>query len=212
MTAVAPTRERLLDAARALIEDGGYGGASVAAVAERAGVATGTLYRHFSSKEDLFVDLFRTVCDREMEAMRAAAARDGLTATERIASVLETFAERALRRPRLAWALLAEPVAEGVDAERLAYRARYRELIAAQLRNAIAAGEIPAQDAELTSAALVGACAEAVVGPLAAGSAAAGPLGVDPLAAGSVAAGPPAGGLAVASIRTFALRAIGANA
>ena len=53
------TRERLLAAARELIEDGGYGSASVAAIAERAGVAAGTLYRHFASKEDLFVDVFR---------------------------------------------------------------------------------------------------------------------------------------------------------
>ncbi|HEV3053048.1 MAG TPA: helix-turn-helix domain-containing protein, partial [Solirubrobacteraceae bacterium] len=68
-----PTRERLLRAARAVIEEGGYGAASVAAIAERAGVAAGTLYRHFASKEELFVELFRTVCDREVQAMREAA-------------------------------------------------------------------------------------------------------------------------------------------
>ena len=69
-----PTRERLLHAARELIEEGGYGAASVAAIAERTGVAAGTLYRHFDSKEDLFVELFRAVCDREVQAMREAAA------------------------------------------------------------------------------------------------------------------------------------------
>src|SRR5437588_230203 len=37
MTALAPTRERLLQAARELIEEGGYGAASVVAIAERAG-------------------------------------------------------------------------------------------------------------------------------------------------------------------------------
>ena len=36
--------------------------------------------------------------------------------------VLAAFAERALRNPRLAWALIAEPVDPLVDAERLAYR------------------------------------------------------------------------------------------
>jgi AcrR family transcriptional regulator len=44
------TRERLLHAARELIDEGGYGATSVLAIAERAGVATGTLYRHFPSK------------------------------------------------------------------------------------------------------------------------------------------------------------------
>jgi AcrR family transcriptional regulator len=168
VTAVAPTRERLLHAAREVVEEGGYRAASVAAVAERAGVAAGTLYRHFSSKEELLVELFRAVCDREVEAMREAAGVVEGGETERIARVLETFAERALRRPRLAWALIAEPVDPAVDAERLVYRARYCELLSAALRSAIEAGELPEQPVDLIAAALVGGCGEALVGPLAA--------------------------------------------
>ncbi len=57
--------------------------------------------------------------------------------------MLATFAERALRNPRLAWALIAEPVDPLVDAERLAYRSRYAALIAEGLRAGIAAGELP---------------------------------------------------------------------
>src|SRR5947199_6861609 len=93
---LAPTRERLLAAAQELIEDGGYGAASVAAIAERAGVAAGTLYRHFSSKEELFVELFRSVCDREVQAMHDAAEQMLSTATQvdRLVEVLSTFARR----------------------------------------------------------------------------------------------------------------------
>ena len=142
----APTRERLLRAAQELIESGGYGAASVMAIAERAGVAAGTLYRHFDSKEDLFVELFRSVCDREVRAMQAAAEQmpEGSSQVQRLVTVLSTFAQRALRRPRLAWALIAEPVDPLVDAERLAYRARYSELAADALKAGIAAGEIMA--------------------------------------------------------------------
>ncbi|MHB8658644.1 MAG: TetR/AcrR family transcriptional regulator [Solirubrobacteraceae bacterium] len=163
-----PTRDRLLRSARELIEDGGYGAATVAAIAERAGVAAGTLYRHFSSKEELFVEVFRSVCDREVAAMAAAAARAGKDAArlDRLVVVLATFARRALGAPRLAWALLAEPVDPLVDAERLAYRERYREMAAGELREAIAAGELPQQDVNFTAAALVGGCGEVLVGPL----------------------------------------------
>src|ERR1700761_4592559 len=103
---VAPTRERLLRSAQELIEEGGYGAASVIAIAERTGVAAGTLYRHFASKEELVVEVFRSVCDREMRAMRAAATAMPADAphVDRLVRVLSTFAERALRRPRLAWA------------------------------------------------------------------------------------------------------------
>ena len=188
------TRERLLAAARGLIEEGGYGSASVAAIAERAGVAAGTLYRHFPSKEDLFVEVFRSVCAGEERAMFAATTADSGSASERLQEVLATFAQRALRNRRLAWALIAEPVDPRVDAERLAYRARYAELIAATLAAGIAAGELPTQDVALTAAALVGGCAEALVGPL------------SPLAASR-----PAAEDVVAAIRTFAARAIGAG-
>jgi AcrR family transcriptional regulator len=167
-TPTRPTRARLLAAAEGLVDEGGYGAATVVAIAERAGVAAGTLYRHFPSKADLFVELFRVVCDREVAAMRAAAAAmpADSTNTERLVCVLATFAQRALRRPRRAWALIAEPVDPLVDAERLAYRARYRALIAQSLSAAIAAGELPEQDVDFTAAALVGGCGEALVGPL----------------------------------------------
>jgi AcrR family transcriptional regulator len=168
MTALAPTRERLLQAALELIEENGYAGASVIAIADRAGVAAGTLYRHFSSKAELFVEVFRSVGDRELRAMREAAIATGADASpvDRLETVIATFAERALRKPRLAWALLAEPVDPLVAAERLAYRSRYRALAAAVLQAGIDAGELPGQNVELVAAALVGGCGEALVGPL----------------------------------------------
>jgi AcrR family transcriptional regulator len=189
------TRERLLSAARELIEEGGYGAASVVAIADRAGVAAGTLYRHFASKEELFVEVFRSVCAREERAMRSAAEQlpAHATARERLETVLATFARRALRNPRLAWALIAEPVDPRVDAERIAYRARYAELIAAGLAAGIAAGELPEQNVSLTAAALVGGCGEALVGPL------------SPLATSG-----PGAEEVVAALRTFVGRAVGA--
>ena len=162
----APTKERLLACAQDLIEEGGYGSASVAAIAQRAGVATGTLYRHFPSKAELFLEVFRDVCAGEERAMRAAADEAGPGAVDRLEAVLVTFARRALQNRSLAWALLAEPVDKLVDAERLAYRERYASLVAAELRAAIDAGEIPTQDVAITAAALVGGCGEALVGPL----------------------------------------------
>jgi AcrR family transcriptional regulator len=194
MTLVVPTRERLLQAAQELIEEGGYAAASVAQVAERAGVASGTLYRHFESKEDLFVEVFRTVCSGEERAMRAVSTADGGPAADRLEEVLATFAERALRNPRLAWALIAEPVDPLVDAERLAYRSRYAAVIAEQLRAGIAAGELPQQDVDLTAAALVGGCGEALVGPLS-----------------PVAGERPRGEEIVAALRVFVRRAVGAS-
>jgi AcrR family transcriptional regulator len=106
--------------------------------------------------------------------------------------VLGTFAERALRNRRLAWALIAEPVDPLVDAERLAYRERYAAIVADIVRRAMAAGEIPRQDAAFTAAALVGGCGEALVGPLS-----------------PVASSAPSPDEVVSALRTFVRRAVG---
>lgn len=165
-TTALPTRERLLAATLELLAEGGYGAASVAAITSRAGVASGTLYRHFASKEELFVELFRRVCSGEIDAMYAAAeVHDSPLA--RLDAAITTFAGRALAHPRIAWALLAEPVDTLVDAERLEYRRRYRDLVAELLVDAVAAGEIPDCDAGVLAAAIVGGVGEALVGPLA---------------------------------------------
>jgi len=188
------TRERITAAALGLIAEGGYVNAPVAAVAGRAGVAVGTVYRHFPSKSELFAEVFREASQREVDAMaEAAGASDGATAAERIVAGTEAFARRALAGRRLAWALLAEPVDPAVEAERLHFRESYRDVIAAVLRDGIDSGELPTQDPEATAAALVGAIGEAMVGPL------------SPTATG----GHPES--VVASLNDFCIRAIGAG-
>jgi len=158
------TRARLVAAARALLEEGGYGAASVQAIADRAGVAAGAMYRYFPSKAALFVEVFRDAARRDLAAVDEAAVADGCI--ERLEAAVAAHARGALRHRRLAWALLHEPVDAAVDAERLVYRRTYCRHMAALLRQAIAAGEIPEQNVEFTAAALVGAIAEALVGPL----------------------------------------------
>lgn len=160
----AEVRERVVGAARELVAHGGYREASVAAVAARAEVATGTVYRHFPSKADLLAEVFRTASQREVDAVAAAMHGSG-TAPERIAAAVEVFARRALRGRRLAWALIAEPVDPAVEAERLVFRRAYAATYADALRDGIAAGELPEQDVELVATALVGAIGEALVGP-----------------------------------------------
>ncbi|MEO6841381.1 MAG: TetR/AcrR family transcriptional regulator [Bradyrhizobium sp.] len=57
-------RERVLEAAKAVFSAGGAD-ASLEAVAKRAGVGIGTLYRHFPTREDLFEAVYR----REVEQL-----------------------------------------------------------------------------------------------------------------------------------------------
>jgi AcrR family transcriptional regulator len=141
------------------------------------------------------VEVFRLVCAGEERAMETAAAALGpdAGAVARLEAVLLTFARRALRNRRQAWALLAEPVDPLVDVERLAYRSRYARLVAVGLADGIRSGELPEQDVALTAAALIGGCGEALVGPLS-----------------PVAGGGPEPEEIIAGLRTFVRRAVGA--
>ena len=55
----AATRERLLRAAVGIVARDGLAAATTAAIAAEAGVAEGTLYRHFDSKDDLLIAAYR---------------------------------------------------------------------------------------------------------------------------------------------------------
>ena len=101
-------RAAIVTAAADLLADEGYTGCSVAAVAARAGVATGTVHNHFEGKTKLLSEVFRTMVTREVDAVRRASQAG--RAVERITAAIETFAGRALKNPRRAYALLAEPV------------------------------------------------------------------------------------------------------
>ncbi len=159
------TRARIVAAAHEIVREGGYGAASVAAVADRAGTGASTLYRHFPSKAELFVEVFRTVCEGEIAAAEASAAT--LDAPlDALEAWMTTFCARALAAPSLAWALIAEPVDPLVEAERLTFRRAYRDSIARLVDAAVQRGDLPAQDGALTAAALVGAMGEALVGPI----------------------------------------------
>jgi AcrR family transcriptional regulator len=159
---LAQARERIVDAALDQLAEGGYASASVAAVARRSGVATGTVYRHFPSKQDLFAEVFRRAAQREVDALRATTGR-GESAATRLAAWVEAFVRRALAEPVRAYALIAEPVDPAIEAERLIFRRAYADLFAQALRDG---DELPPLDADLTAAAIVGALAEALVGPL----------------------------------------------
>jgi AcrR family transcriptional regulator len=54
-------REEIVRAALELIAEHGFHGAPMAMVAERAGVAAGTIYRYFENKDVLIAELFREV-------------------------------------------------------------------------------------------------------------------------------------------------------
>jgi AcrR family transcriptional regulator len=164
---LAARRDAILAAARSVADEGGLEAIQVAPVAERAGIAAGTVYRYFPSKTDLVNELVAQAAALEASAMReaAAAAPGPLSA---IASAVAAFGRRALEHRKLIGALMADS-AEAAPGEA---RRDFRQALAAELerlmRAASAAGLLAAEpDAGMVAPALVGALVEGLVGPLA---------------------------------------------
>ncbi|MGH6989543.1 MAG: TetR family transcriptional regulator [Stellaceae bacterium] len=156
----------ILDAARAIAAEAGMGAVQIAAIAARAHIAAGTVYRYFPSKTDLIAELIAAVAARELAAMHAAAdaAPGPLSA---LAACIATFAARALYARRLIWAMSGEPVEPQLDALRLDFRQGLAAELEMRIKAAIDGRHLPEQDARIAAPAIVGALLEGLIGPLA---------------------------------------------
>jgi len=67
---VGNKRERIIAAAAKLFGEKGYHDTTTAEIAESAGVAAGTIYIYFSSKEELLVAVFEEFLGKHMERLR----------------------------------------------------------------------------------------------------------------------------------------------
>ena len=158
----AQVHENILKAGKSLVSEEGFRGLSINAVASRANIATGTVYRYFPSKSALCVAIFERATEREIQQVMAAA-EIGQNITERLRHALTTFAQRAMQNPTLAYALIAEPVDPELDQARLDYRAAWAESYGALIREGIRKGEFRSQPERLAASAMVGAMAEALI-------------------------------------------------
>lgn len=147
----AQTRERLLEAANLLFARGGYGGASVDAIAAQAGYSKGAFYSNFDSKEAIFLELLA----RHMAAEAAQLERFVGGSAEAAFDSLDSWLDR--MNDDLDWALLTVELqlharrsprfAEAYDALHLRHRARLGELIARLF--ALCGKRVPAPAPEL---------------------------------------------------------------
>lgn len=162
---LAARHAAIIEAARDIAAEQGLAAVQVIPVAQRAGIAAGTMYRYFPGKAELVEAIVSTARDDDLTAMqRAAETAPGRTSG--FVAVVLTLAVRMARQPRLTWALLAEAAEPDLADMRLAYRQALVKEVEARL------GEVPAEnragiDPALAAPALLGALLEALVGPLA---------------------------------------------
>jgi AcrR family transcriptional regulator len=127
--------ERIFDVAIALAEEGGYDNVRQRDVAARAGVALGTLYKRFRSKEDIL----SAALARETEKLERRLEKGGVkgdTAEERLVAFYTVLTRALTRRPHFARAVLRAMASGQPEVARhvVAYQGRMNGLIIAAMR------------------------------------------------------------------------------
>jgi AcrR family transcriptional regulator len=101
------TRERLVRAALDLFTTQGYHASTTPQVAHRAGVAEGTIYRHFTSKEQLLNEIYRGAVRMFTQVVEQTPART--SCRDRMNDVADRWGEVAVQDPPLVKLVFVSP-------------------------------------------------------------------------------------------------------
>ncbi len=148
------TRRRLLDAAERVFGEIGFYGASIVKITEAAGVAQGTFYLYFASKQEVFEELVRDLNARVRHAMQEGAAR-GRDRIEAERLGFRAYFQFTAEHPAL-YRIIRQ--AEFVSPETLRFHyEKITEGYVEGLREAMARGEVAEGDPEVLAWALMAA-------------------------------------------------------
>jgi AcrR family transcriptional regulator len=153
----AQSRRRILESARQVFFRDGFMPANLDEVAEKAGVAKGTLYRYFDSKADLYVAVLADNGKAFTERMRETAGRDG-SATDTLRAISRFYLDHWLNHQeyfQIFWAIdnqsvIGELPSSVVDEVSRLWEESLR-ILAGVLARGVASGELVECDTWRTS-------------------------------------------------------------
>jgi AcrR family transcriptional regulator len=119
------TRE-ILAAARSLLEQRGPEAMTMEEIAAAAGVAKGTVYLYFQSKDDLIQALIARVGENILQDLEASLVAPG-TPPEKLMRIVGVLLEY-LNRERLLFPIYARELLQGEGASREGFRRRFQEM------------------------------------------------------------------------------------
>ncbi|MDT0452855.1 TetR/AcrR family transcriptional regulator [Streptomyces hesseae] len=156
------TRRKLFEAAVTLIAEQGFSSTTVDEIAERAGVAKGTVYYNFASKTVLFEELLRHGIELLTDSLQAAAdetAERGGSQVDALDAMIRAGLDFITRYPSLTQLYVAElwRTNRAWQSTLMQVRQKAIAVIESVLTEAVAAGELSTElDIPLTASALFG--------------------------------------------------------
>lgn len=135
------TRQRLARAALELFTTRGYHPTTTPLIAKKAGVAEGTIYRHFTTKQHLLNEVFRGAARWAQQTVTEVAAGAG-TPQERLAAVARALVDATSRDPSVVRILLLVPYGDLLDERSRAAERAFRVAVEGVIAQGKAEGAV----------------------------------------------------------------------
>jgi AcrR family transcriptional regulator len=151
----AQNRKKLLEAARKVFAEKGYGEATARDIVRETDLATGTFYNYFDDKQDVFVALLDEMGEKGRAIVRAQRQDPGASLEERIYNAFRAYFEWAVEENDMFEVFRRNAGVIALLPDREQFELGISEFFE-DLRDWAAAGDIPAVNLEMLAVAGVG--------------------------------------------------------
>jgi AcrR family transcriptional regulator len=151
----AQNRAKLLEAARKVFAEKGYGEATARDIVRETDLATGTFYNYFDDKQDAFVALLEEMSEKGRALVRAQRQDSGRSLEERVANAYRAYFEWAVEEDDLFEVFRRNASVIALMPDREPFELGISELIE-DLTTWAEAGDLPSADFEYLAIAGVG--------------------------------------------------------
>ena len=141
------TRDRLVRAALELFTTKGFHGSTTPRIAARAGIAEGTIYRHFESKAHLLNEIYRA--GSRMVTSVISRGPEGLPTREQLRSVAAEWRTIAYQNPPLMRLMFSSDLQQHLDQKSIEALRRFRNELERVVAQCKSSGDVKAGSVEL---------------------------------------------------------------
>lgn len=162
---MAAQRKKLLIAAELLVRQSGFNKLTLTLLAKESGLAVGSVYKHFKSKDHLLEQVYKDLTTNNLilDIKRIEASSN---AKEQLSSALEQFFSQALMADKLSYSLFYEAVSPSIEQQRQTFKANFSDIFSDIIKLGISQQLFLTQEPELSANAIVGILTESLLIPL----------------------------------------------
>ena len=163
---MAQNKQKILQSARELVMQGGLKDAQIQSIAELSGVSSGLVYRYFTNKNQILIEILSDAINHEVEILNTIAKQTDLNSMQKLNRAVSVFIRRALNSPQLSYSLMFEPVDPEIEHARFHSKQLIKQTINEILAEGKINGEFVFEDLNTVALCIVGAMTYAVIEPL----------------------------------------------